>query len=192
MKNPLPAKDLRIAISGHRFLPDLYHIARDVDQVLERITQVYPGRTWIVLSPLAEGADQFIVEHILLVQPAAHLQVPIPMPEADYLKTLTTPAAQRNFLRLYTLAQRTFELPAAASPQEAYLQLGRYLISHSDLLIAVWDGQPARGSGGTGDIVQMARLAKMPLAWIHAQNELSSSVTFEYFPTTTPNRDGLL
>ena len=32
-----------------------------------------------------------------------------------------------------------------------------------DLLIAVWDGQPARGAGGTEEVVSLARIANKPL-----------------------------
>lgn len=188
MKSPASVKDLRIAISGHRFLSGPDRIARCVDQALERIALDYPSPTWIVLSPLAEGADQLVVERILHMQSAARLLVPLPMPEAAYLQTFITPAAQRNFLRLHALAKQIIELPAAPTLQEAYLQLGRYLTSQSDLLIAVWDGQLARGPGGTGDIVQLARQTNLPLAWIHTQNASPAPVTFERFPT--PTRSG--
>jgi hypothetical protein len=38
-----------------------------------------------------------------------------------------------------------------------------------DALVAVWDGQPARGRGGTADIVAYARKKRRPLAWIKMQ-----------------------
>ena len=184
MKSAPAVEDLRIAVSGHRDLSNLDQIARWIDQALERIAQDYPGRAWIVLSALAEGADQLVVERILLKQPAARLQVPLPMPEAAYLKDFIKPTGRPDFQRLHALAQQTVEMPAAPTPEEAYTLLGRYLTSHSNLLIAVWDGRPARGPGGTGDIVQMARQANLPLAWIHAQNTPSASITFERFPTS--------
>ena len=31
------------------------------------------------------------------------------------------------------------------------------MVDHSELLIAVWDGKPAAGLGGTGDVVSYAR-----------------------------------
>jgi hypothetical protein len=33
---------------------------------------------------------------------------------------------------------------------------GRATVAHCDILIAVWDGLPARGRGGTGEVVQLA------------------------------------
>jgi hypothetical protein len=32
-----------------------------------------------------------------------------------------------------------------------------------DRLLAVWDGRPARGVGGTADIVEYARLSRVPV-----------------------------
>ena len=33
---------------------------------------------------------------------------------------------------------------------------GRATVAHCDMLIAVWDGLPPRGRGGTGEVVQFA------------------------------------
>ncbi len=79
------------------------------------------------------------------------------------------------------MAQQTIRLPATPSAEQAYLELGRYLVTHADLLIAVWDGLPARGPGGTSDVVQMARQRQLPLAWINAQEAGLSPVVYENF-----------
>jgi len=39
----------------------------------------------------------------------------------------------------------------------AYLAASQYLIDRCDLLVAVWDGSPPTGSGGTADAVAYAR-----------------------------------
>jgi hypothetical protein len=36
-------------------------------------------------------------------------------------------------------------------------------VDRSDVLLAVWDGQPARGPGGTGDVVAYARARGTPV-----------------------------
>ena len=45
---------------------------------------------------------------------------------------------------------------AATTNRHAYLQAGRATVAHCDILIAVWDGLPPRGRGGTGEIVELA------------------------------------
>ncbi len=39
----------------------------------------------------------------------------------------------------------------------------RHLLRHADLLYAVWDGRPARGWGGTADVVREARELGLPV-----------------------------
>ena len=43
------------------------------------------------------------------------------------------------------------------------------MIKHADQLWAVWDGQPARGYGGTADVVAAARDQGLPVRviWPH-------------------------
>ena len=37
------------------------------------------------------------------------------------------------------------------------------MLDDADVLFAVWDGQPARGYGGTADVVAEARRRKVPV-----------------------------
>ena len=37
------------------------------------------------------------------------------------------------------------------------------MIEEADELLAVWDGKPARGYGGTADVVQAARKRDLPV-----------------------------
>jgi hypothetical protein len=49
------------------------------------------------------------------------------------------------------------ELPGdEANDLNAYVMTGRATVAHCDLLIAVWDGLPPRGRGGTGEVVHLA------------------------------------
>ena len=40
---------------------------------------------------------------------------------------------------------------------------GRYVVDHCDVLIALWDGKPSRGKGGTAEIIEYARKRGRPL-----------------------------
>jgi len=42
------------------------------------------------------------------------------------------------------------------------------MVDVSDVIIAVWDGNEARGLGGTADVVELTRRREMPLIWIHS------------------------
>src|SRR5690606_23534709 len=56
-------------------------------------------------------------------------------------------------------ARLVHRLPHVDSTARAHLEAGHYMVDHCDELIAVWDGRPARGPGGTADIVDYARAA---------------------------------
>src|SRR5262249_42672884 len=71
--------------------------------------------------------------------------------------------------------------PAAPGARErAYAAAASELVALSDVVLAVWDGAPARGPGGTAESVELARRSGRPLAWVHS-SELGS-VSFERWP----------
>ncbi len=46
------------------------------------------------------------------------------------------------------------------------------MVTRSDVLLALWDGQNAQGQGGAGEIVALARQKGLPLAWVKCGNRL--------------------
>jgi hypothetical protein len=46
--------------------------------------------------------------------------------------------------------------------RSAYLQCGAFVARHSQILIALWDGQPGQGAGGTADVVAYRRTGRLP------------------------------
>ena len=63
------------------------------------------------------------------------------------------------------------QLPSKSSRTEAYAQAGQYIVDNCDLLIALWDGKPAAGQGGTAEIVEYAREKQCPLFWINTEEK---------------------
>ena len=60
------------------------------------------------------------------------------------------PAAHRPvFDALLARAARVIALDHEDPTDEAYMDGGLRVLDESDVLVAVWDGQPARGLGGT-------------------------------------------
>ena len=75
--------------------------------------------------------------------------------------------ARESFDALLARAMRVLELPGEdPSDIEAYVMTGRATVAHSDVLIAVWDGLPPRGRGGTAEVVQMAIARGTPVIHI--------------------------
>lgn len=91
----------------------------------------------------------------------------LPLDKEDYLRDFELPGSRAEFEKLLSRAQYVKQLSPRDSRSEAYAQVGRYVVDHCDVLIALWDGKPAGGPGGTAEIIHYAREKKCPLFWIH-------------------------
>jgi hypothetical protein len=96
------------------------------------------------------------------------LAAPLPFTQEEYEKDF--PDSVTNFRRLLASARESRQVVELdgkrAAEAAAYLQVGRFVIDHSDLLIAIWDGRPPAGQGGTGQIVAEAVSAGIPVIHI--------------------------
>lgn len=126
-----------------------------------------------ILSPLAEGADRIVAEAVL-DRPGARLEAILPMDRDEYSKDFITEESRAEFDRLLAQCPEPVQLstlwqlpedgqPAKVDRSAAYQAVGQHLVKNSDLLIAVWDGKPARGSGGTAEVVAHAKLLRLPV-----------------------------
>jgi hypothetical protein len=63
--------------------------------------------------------------------------------------------------------QATVEvLDTPGTDEEAYLAAGKRVVDLSDIVLAVWNGKPAKGKGGTADVVAYAMRRCVPLIHI--------------------------
>lgn len=114
-----------------------------------------------LVSPLADGADQLGAEQALAQGYA--LSAALPFTRADYAGDFEADGAAR-FAALLDRAGCALELPGdRADAHAAYVMAGKATVAHCDILIAVWDGLPARGRGGTAEIIDFALLRGMPV-----------------------------
>ncbi|MGW0712912.1 hypothetical protein ACWD4G_44510 [Streptomyces sp. NPDC002643] len=145
----------RIGITGHRKIPDaaLSTVRAGIRAELRGIASAR------VLSSLAAGADQLFAE--------IALEYSIPLvaviPGMDYEAHLGDDRVKAAYRRLLKCSAERVELPYEHTHDEAYYAAGRYIVDNTDRLLAVWDGAPARGLGGTGDIVDYARHTGVPV-----------------------------
>jgi hypothetical protein len=180
---------LRIGVTGHR--PDSdkrpsvseNEIRKTTAEILQIIQNSFSGiadtysdlflnqgeskGTLRIISCLAEGADQWVTEEAL--QKGFELQCILPFDRQEYLKDFKN--SSNNCFKIYqhllTKASAIFELDGTRTPSnKSYEAAGRALLRQTDILIAVWDGQPAKGIGGTGQIVKEALLNDIPVIWI--------------------------
>lgn len=180
---------LRIGVTGHRHLAEPHKLEAAVASAIARIEAAFRPQAVQVLSSLAEGADRLVGKQLLGMH-GAQLVAPLPLPRAEYEKDFAGAASRAEFAALLSAASKVVELPPSTSRRDAYRNAGFYVLDHSDVVVAVWDGQPQPDSPGTAGIVAEARRRHLPLAWIHAAKTGAGAcsdcepgtVTFENFP----------
>lgn len=99
------------------------------------------------------GADQRFVETVLRRGGSFTAIIPF----AGYELKFAEGQDREAYERFLAQAADVEVLKAAASNREAYLKAGKQVVNRSEMLIAVWDGKPAAGLGGTADVVAYAR-----------------------------------
>ena len=62
----------------------------------------------------------------------------------------------REYRRLLAESKRSIQLDNP-EPSHAFLNAGKRIVDECKSIIAVWDGEPSKGLGGTADIVEYAR-----------------------------------
>jgi hypothetical protein len=168
---PVPPVAFVIGVTGPRTLANYSAMSERVREVFAMIrkdlSRLPSAHTkFVVLSPLAEGADR-LVAVAGFEELEAELEVVLPLKKSDYMDDFQTAQSKAEFEALCARARQVIEIEPAAHRAEAYERAGRYVVDHCDTLIALWDGKPASGRGGTGDIVAYAREVGCPLYWIH-------------------------
>jgi hypothetical protein len=150
-----------VGITGHRDLrvEDLPALRQAVRSVLEQIAASLRNTPILLLTALAEGADQLAAE--VALEMGIEIAVVLPMASKSYLETLSTDNARKDFHTLDGQAIHRIVLPPQASPaaasapdsdHHAYRQLAAYLARHSHTLIALWDGSVGE-PGGTFEVL---------------------------------------
>jgi hypothetical protein len=114
------------------------------------------------ISSLADGADQIFADVVLQLG-GSLLAV---LPSADYARSFGTDKSRKHYEHLLSVATDRVQLPFSEPSEDAYLAAGKTVVDKSDKILAVWDGKPAAGRGGTADIVRYAELQGTPVVRI--------------------------
>src|SRR5262245_31140354 len=126
-------------------------VGREVDAVLTRLGE--PDSAALVgVTGLAAGADSLFATSVL--DHGGTLYVVLAF--EGFERSLEPGTQREEYARLLARAATVETLPPHASDEEAYLAEGLRVVTLAELLVAVWDGEPARGVGGTGDVVAQA------------------------------------
>lgn len=138
-----------LGATGHQDIPG--NTIRYVTQVMATIVAPVSGLTGV--CALAAGADQLFAEIVL--QHGGLLKAIIPCDL--YENAFTSRGDRRRYRLLLNMANEIITLDYDEPSEAAFFAAGKSVVDMSDQLIAVWDGRPAQGVGGTADVVAYAR-----------------------------------
>ncbi|MEH6586108.1 MAG: hypothetical protein V7720_06090 [Halioglobus sp.] len=155
---------LKIGVTAHRDLShaDELSMARQVRELFASLQDTFPDLPLVVVNSLAVGGDTLVAR--IAIEMGVGLEVPLPMPLSDYEQDFSSETALQEFRALLQQAQ-VVELPiVSGSTSESirgrgddrnlqYAQLGTYIVAHSHMLLALWDGVDRRRPGGTASVI---------------------------------------
>jgi hypothetical protein len=152
-----------VAFTGHRHLKDPIGVGRLIREELEALRREVAGEIR-GYSSAAIGADT------LFAEACQSLEIPwvaaLPFPPAEFRHDFS----ESQWSHATELLSRALDVEISGSSDDrpaAYLRCGLRTVDEADVLMAVWDRKPARGQGGTAEVVAYARLQSKPVILIH-------------------------
>ena len=118
------------------------------------------SRPLVGITSLAIGADQLFAR--LVLEEGGTIHAVLPFEDIERSFSTDDIPAYRDLI-----AEATVEvLNIPGSDEDAYLAAGYRIVDLSDIMFAVWNGKPAKGKGGTADIVAYSKDRRTPLIHI--------------------------
>jgi hypothetical protein len=141
---------MKVAITGHQNLGDKDTIGWLETKLEFKIHQLNVEQGY---SCLAVGADQLFAKVILKNK----IPLVAVIPSYDYETTFSISSISSYKLFLSKASQK-FQLPYKNATETAFYEASKFMLDKCDILIAVWNGKPAEGFGGTADVVNYAKI----------------------------------
>lgn len=171
-----------VGFTGHRQLADSAIAGRCIAEAITSLREGSPEE-WLATSSAAAGSDLLFARQVLDAGIAWEAVLPLPL--ADFEKDFT-PGQWQEVGALLGRAKIVRVISSAGNRDEAYLDCGVETVNSCDVLIAVWDGEPARGRGGTAEVVAFARELGRPLIVIDPITGHVRRENFEHFQRKDP------
>jgi hypothetical protein len=173
---------MRLGVFGHRNVrPEHPGLIDAIDAALAAVNhelaplRVPPTRVCLAaVSSLAEGADR-ILAHRILAREAnagrdARLEAILPLDKENYREDFGSAESREEFDHLLDGAIVDVIGPTE-SREHAYEAAGQAVVDRSDVVIVLWDGEPARGRGGTAEIRDYALRRNKRVFWIRIDRD---------------------
>ena len=168
-----PEACLLVGVTAHRDLvpAEVPALEAAVASFLDRLRRVHPDLSVAVMSGLAEGGDRLVARCALALGIPVVAVLPLSLAEYRTDCTSKDSAAELDAL---LLRSQVIHLPLAEgndaesvrhrgpARDRQYAELGVFVSSHCQVLLALWDGKPGEAVGGTSDVVHYHLHGAMP------------------------------
>lgn len=149
---------MRVGITGHQRLDDPEVWPWVARVMRDEVAKVAPPLVGV--TSLAVGADQLLAR--LVLERGGTIHVVLPFADIERSFSPEHVPAYRELAR-----QATVEVLATpGTDEDAYFAAGQRVVELSDIVLAVWNGEPAKGKGGTANVVAYAIRRGVPLIHI--------------------------
>jgi hypothetical protein len=148
----------RVGITGHQRLDDPGAWPWVADAIREQLAAMPPPL--LAVTSLAVGADQLLAR--LVIERGGKIRAVLPFADIERSFSPGDRPAYRELAKHATVDV----LDTPGTDEDAYLAAGHRVVDNSDIMLAVWDGKPAKGKGGTADVVAYAIERGVPLIHI--------------------------
>ena len=172
-----------LGAAGHRRIESTdARLADAIRDQCVRLRKRYTHSPFVILSSLAEGADR-LVARVAMKELSAELIAVLPMPPKEYERDFHTAELKAEFRGFLSRALFVKEAPVpqggaswtveGEARNRQYARAGAIVADHAQVLFAIWDGKPARGTGGTGDQVAWFQRGGTPSEYSLYTNAMS-------------------
>lgn len=148
-----------LGFAGHRAVPDAEGLRTSLLTELAAMKEMLGDRMTTITSAAA-GAD------LIFLRACVTLRIPaiviLPFPEERFAVDFSDPEEWKMARDLAEVALAKYIAPGDHEAPAAYHEVSRHLLDWADAFIFAWDGEDARGAGGTGETVSEARHLGIP------------------------------
>jgi hypothetical protein len=170
---------LKIGIAGHRDLADESSVEKQIEESILQILNENNATTFQAFTSIAYGADTLFAK-VAENKFNADIKIILPFSREEYERDFDPKGRKDEFNKWcekYPPEIKNNTVPKDKEERNRlYFDCGKYLADTCDILIAVWDGFPASGTGGTGDIVDYANAVGKKVIIISADKKNGISI----------------
>lgn len=153
--------DLKIGIAGKRDIVSDFLVHEEIKKCISSILKKEKTNSFVAYSAMAKGADTIFADVVSndFKQP---IKIILPFDSAEYEKDFTEAydlSEYKDWISKIGINEvTTKDIPKNQDQRnEAYFNVGKFLVDTCDYVIVVWDELKPRGKGGTAEILGYAK-----------------------------------